>query len=72
MYFLSELYNKIGQILEEHGDMPVVRHQTVRLDNLTTDIDRQFINYDNQCTHIVSFTSLKRNYFVIDVPYEDR
>lgn len=25
MYYLSELYGKIGQILAEHGDMPIVR-----------------------------------------------
>lgn len=48
-YLLSELYGKIGQILREHGDMPVVRRQSMHIDgfisNTTPDINLKSKNF---------------------------
>ena len=34
MYYLSELYGRIGQILKEQGDMPIVRPIYYKIDGL--------------------------------------
>jgi hypothetical protein len=42
-YLLSELYDRIGQILQEHGDMEIVRDKIWRLD----EFDNQSLNQVN-------------------------
>lgn len=42
-YLLSELYGRIGQILQEHGDMEIVRDKIRNVDNL----DNQSLNHVN-------------------------
>ena len=66
MYYLSELYGRLGQILAEHGDMPVVRQQCKGLDNLSTDIRDQWIDYEN--TDILIVKGGRGNKLVIQVP----
>ena len=66
MYYLSELYRRLGQILAEHGDMSVVRQQCKELDNLSTDIRDQWVNYEN--TDILVIKGDIGNKLVIQVP----
>ena len=66
MYYLSELYGRLGQILAEHGDMPVVRQQCKGLDNLSTDIRDQWIDYEN--TDILIVKGDMGNKLVIQIP----
>ena len=66
MYYLSELYGRLGQILAEHGDMPVVRQQCKGLDNLSTDMRDQWIDYEN--TDILVVKGDMGNKLVIQVP----
>ena len=66
MYYLSELYGRLGQILAEHGDMPVVRQQCKGLDNLSTDMRDQWINYEN--TDILVVKGDMGNKLVIQIP----
>ena len=66
MYYLSELYGRLGQILAEHGDMPVVRQQCKGLDNLSTDIRDQWIDYEN--TDILVVKGDMGNRLVIQIP----
>lgn len=42
-YLLSELYGRIGQILQEHGDMEIVREKIWPLDTF----DNQTLNQVN-------------------------
>lgn len=66
MIFLSELYGRIGQILREKGDMPVVRMQQKGIDNLTTDYNQMLIDYTN--TDFSTFIdNVGTNHFVIDI-----
>ena len=66
MYYLSELYGRLGQILAEHGDMPVVRQQCKELDNLSTDMRDQWIDYEN--TDILVVKGDMGNKLVIQIP----
>ena len=66
MYYLSELYGRLGQILAEHGDMPVVRQQCKGLDNLSTDMRDQWIDYEN--TDILVVKGDMGNKLVIQIP----
>ena len=66
MYYLSELYGRLGQILAENGDMPVVRQQCKGLDNLSTDMRDQWIDYEN--TDILVVKGDMGNKLVIQVP----
>lgn len=47
MLFLSELYGRAGQILHEHGDMPVVRFQDLQMDGIRTNEGSGFMDFDN-------------------------
>lgn len=46
MLMLSELYGRIGQILQENGDMEVTRMQNIGMDNVKTS-GSDFYGYDN-------------------------
>ena len=49
MYWLSELHGRLGQILREYGDMPVVRRRDLHIDgSLSTDPSKAFIDYSNE------------------------
>ena len=49
MYYLSELHGRLGQILKEKGDMPVCRLKVKGIDTISTDIEKAFVDYDNEC-----------------------
>lgn len=44
--YLSELYDRIGQILKEHGDMEVVRFRSLRMDGIRTN-SSSFVDYSS-------------------------
>lgn len=53
-YLLSELYGRIGQILQEHGDMEIGREKIYQVDSYI----------DNQSLNIVNLT---RNVFQLRI-----
>lgn len=79
--YLSELYGRIGQILREHGDMQVVRRQSLKLDGIiSSNKERRFTYFHSGCFNILedykqihheddSFEEVKIDTnFVIDIP----
>ena len=45
--YLSELYGRIGQLLQEYGDMKVVRHRSLKFDGIVgTGLDN-FVNFSS-------------------------
>lgn len=78
MYYLSELYGRIGQILKEQGDMPVVRPVYYRIDRLCSEGPFYF-NLNNNCFEgqVVKVYSdnvyqHKEKRFVIDSLFNDK
>ena len=46
--YLSELYGRIGQMLQEHGDMKVQRHRSLKIDGIVgTGLDN-FIDFSSE------------------------
>ena len=45
--YLSELYGRIGQILQEHGDMEVVRFRSLRIDGIVGTNLNNFIDFSS-------------------------
>ena len=54
-YLLSELYGRIGQILQEHGDMEIVREKIWPLDA-----------FDNQSLNLVRLGRESFNTFILE------
>lgn len=78
MYYLSELYGRIGQILKEQGDMPVVRPVYYEIDGLCSKGPFYF-NLNNNCfeSQVVKVYSdnvyqYKEKRFVIDSLFNDK
>lgn len=63
MLFLSELYGRIGQILQEHGDMPVARLQDLHIDGILTNRGSGFMGFDNTNFFIHQSTLVDNNGF---------
>lgn len=53
-YFLSELYGRIGQILQEHGDMEIVREKILGIDT-----------WDNQSLNLVRLSRESFDTFIL-------
>ena len=53
-YLLSELYGRIGQILQEHGDMEIVREKIWPLDS-----------FDNLSLNQINLTRESFNAFIL-------
>lgn len=53
-YFLSELYGRIGQILQEHGDMEIVREKIWGIDT-----------WDNQSLNLVRLSRESFDTFIL-------
>lgn len=77
MYYLSELYGKIGQILKEQGDMPIVRPVYYKIDGLRSKGPFYF-NLNNNCfeSQVVKVYSdniyqYKEKRFIIDSFFND-
>lgn len=46
--YLSELYGRIGQMLQEHGDMKVQRYRSLKIDGIVgTNLDT-FIDFSSE------------------------
>jgi hypothetical protein len=45
--YLSELYGRIGQILQEHGDMKVQRARSLRIDGIVGTNLNNFIDFSS-------------------------
>lgn len=43
--YLSELYGRIGQMLQEHGDMKVQRHRSLKIDGIIGANLNNFIDF---------------------------
>lgn len=45
--YLSELYGRIGQMLQEHGDMKVQRNRSLRIDGIVGTNLNNFIDFSS-------------------------
>jgi hypothetical protein len=45
--YLSELYGRIGQILQEHGDMKVQRYRSLKFDGIVGTNLNNFIDFSS-------------------------
>lgn len=46
--YLSELYGRIGQILQEHGDMKVQRHRSLKIDGIVGTNLSSFVDFSSE------------------------
>ena len=74
--YLSELYEIIGRILEKNGDMPIVRHPSLKIDGIVNSGINNFVNYSkNNFSILKDYNKTPENeqiltnkYFVINIP----
>jgi hypothetical protein len=79
--YLSELYGRIGQILQEHGDMKVQRARSLRIDGIVGTNLNNFIDFSSNNFSILeeyiqkqidenTFEEKKAGQrFIIDIPF---
>ena len=68
MYWLSELHGRLGQILREYGDMPVVRRRDLHIDgSMTTDPSQTYVDYSNEDITMVLYDK-GDNKLIINIP----
>lgn len=58
--YLSELYGRIGQILQEHGDMKVQRARSLRIDGIVGTNLSSFIDFSSEDFGILEEYTLKQ------------
>lgn len=46
--YLSELYGRIGQILQEHGDMKVQRDRSLKIDGIVGTNISSFVDFSSE------------------------
>lgn len=46
--YLSELYGRIGQMLQEHGDMKIQRYRSLKLDGIMGSNLNNFIDFSSE------------------------
>lgn len=46
--YLSELYGRIGQMLQEHGDMKVQRHRSLKIDGIVGTNLSSFVDFSSE------------------------
>lgn len=51
--YLSELYGRIGQILQEHGDMKVQRARSLKIDGIVGTNLNNFIDFSSNNFNIL-------------------
>lgn len=70
--YLSELYGRIGQILREDGDMPIVRHKLLKIDGCSNIND--FVDFRSDCFGVfkdyqyLEEEELVNKHFIIVIP----
>lgn len=79
--YLSELYGRIGQMLQEHGDMKVQRCRSLKIDGIIGTNLNNFIDFSSEDFGILddykveqidekTFKGKKvRQRFIIDIPF---
>ena len=79
--YLSELYGRIGQILQEHGDMKVQRARSLKIDGIVGTNLNNFIDFSSNNFSILEEyiqTQIDENTFeekkvgqrlIIDIPF---
>lgn len=46
--YLSELYGRIGQMLQEHGDMKIQRYRSLKIDGIVGTNLSSFIDFSSE------------------------
>lgn len=79
--YLSELYGRIGQILQEHGDMRVQRYRSLKIDGIIGTNLSNFIDFSSNDFGILEDyiqrqidknqfeTRLVKKHFIINTPF---
>lgn len=72
---LNELYERIGQVLREHGDMDVIRIRSLDIDGIVqNDFTKNNIKYSSEDFNILTASIDEytiNKYFVIKTPFHD-
>ena len=79
--YLSELYGRIGQMLEEHGDMKVQRHRSLKIDGIVgTDLS-SFVDFSSEDFGVLDDSKVEQidektfkerkveQHFIINIPF---
>lgn len=79
--YLSELYGRIGQMLQEHGDMKVQRARSLRIDGIVGTNLSNFIDFSSNDFGVLEdsiqrqidknqfATKLVSKHFIINTPF---
>ena len=80
--YLSELYGRIGQMLQEHGDMKVQRYRSLKIDGIIGTNLSNFIEFSSNDFGILEDyiqrqidknqfeTKLIEKHFIINTPFD--
>lgn len=58
--YLSELYGRIGQMLQEHGDMKIQRYRSLKIDGIVGTNLSSFIDFSSNDFNILEEYTLKQ------------
>lgn len=79
--YLSELYGRIGQMLQEHGDMKVQRNRSLRIDGIVGTNISSFVDFSSEDFGILNDYKVEQidektfkgkkvgQRFIIDIPF---
>lgn len=79
--YLSELYGRIGQILQEHGDMKVQRHRSLKIDGIVGTNISSFVDFSSEDFGILNGYKVEQidektfrgekveQHFIINIPF---
>lgn len=79
--YLSELYGRIGQMLQEHGDMKVQRHSSLKIDGIVGTNLSSFVDFSSEDFGILNDYKVERidenifsgrkvgQHFIIKIPF---
>lgn len=58
--YLSELYGRIGQMLQEHGDMKVQRYRSLKFDGIVGTNLNSFVDFSSEDFGILNDYKVER------------
>lgn len=79
--YLSELYGRIGQMLQEHGDMKVQRYRSLKIDGIIGTNLSNFIDFSSNDFGVLNDYKVERidektfsekkvgQHFIINIPF---
>jgi hypothetical protein len=79
--YLSELYGRIGQILQEHGDMKVQRDRSLKIDGIVGTNISSFVDFSSEDFGILNDYKVEQidentfkgrkvgQHFIINIPF---